>query len=78
MLVEREIGHQPFQPTVLFFELLETAQITHPQVVVLLLPWIEGLLGDSELATEVADRGAGLGLPEGIDDLLFGEFRLLH
>jgi hypothetical protein len=39
-----------------------------------LLPRIERLLGDPELATEVADRRAGFGLAEGIDDLLFGLF----
>jgi len=41
---------------------------------VLLLPSVKGLLGDPELAAELANGGPGLGLPQDVDDLLFREF----
>jgi hypothetical protein len=44
---------------------------------VLLFPGVEGLLTDAQLPTDIANRGAALGLTEGIDDLLFREFRPL-
>ncbi len=73
MLVEREVGHQPFQPAVFFFYLPQPAEFTHAQVREFLLPRIEGSVTDAELPAEIADRGTTLGLPDGIDDLLFGE-----
>ena len=38
----------------------------------------KGLLGDADLATEIADRRAGLGLLQHGRDLLDGEALLLH
>ena len=73
VFVEREIAHEPFQPTVLFFHLLQPAEFAHAQMRVLLFPGVEGGLADAELPAEVANRGPTLGLPDGIDDLLFGE-----
>ena len=73
VLVEREVGHEPFQPAVFFFHLPEPAQFAHAQVRVLLFPGVEGGVTDAELPAEVADGGASFGLADGIDDLLFGE-----
>src|SRR5437867_3431386 len=39
---------------------------------------VEGLLADSELATDLADRRAGLRLKQGQPDLLVDEFARLH
>ena len=73
MLVEREIGDEPFQQAVFFFELPEPTQFTHAQVRLLLLPGVERGITHPELPAEVADRGAGLRLPEGIHDLRSSE-----
>jgi hypothetical protein len=45
---------------------------------ILLFPGIERGVADAELSTKIADRGAALGLAEGVDDLLFGELRPLQ
>lgn len=42
MLIQREVGEQPFQPPVFFFELTEPAQFSRAQVGVFLLPGVEG------------------------------------
>ncbi len=73
MLVEREVGDEPFQPAVFFFELTESAQLAHAQVGLLLSPGIKGGVADAELAAEIPDRGAGLGLVNRVDDLFFRE-----
>ena len=65
MLVEREIGYQPFEPGILLFHLPQPTQFAHAQVRVLLLPGIEGLLSDPELPAQVTDGGAAVGLAEG-------------
>lgn len=68
--VEREIGHQPFQPTILLFHRPQLAEFAHAQMRVLLFPGVEGGLADAELPTEVTNRGPTLGLPDSIADLL--------
>ena len=73
MLVEGEIGHQPFEPGVLLFHLPQPTPFAHTEVRVFLFPRVEGLLGDAELSTDIPDGGATLSLSDGIDDLLFGE-----
>jgi len=73
MLVEREVSDQPLQPAVLFFEQPEPPQFAHAQMHVLLLPGVERGVTHPELPAEVADRGAGFGLSDGIHDLFFGE-----
>jgi len=78
MLVKREVSDQPFQPAIFFFHLPETPQLAHAEVRVLLLPGVEGGVTHPELSGEVADRGAAFSLADGIDDLLFREFRPLH
>lgn len=62
MLVEREVCHPP-QP----------AEFAHAQICIFIFPGVESPLADTELPAEVADRGASLRLPDGIDDLRFGE-----
>ena len=42
MLVEREVGNEPFQSAVSFLQLPESTQLTHAQMGVLFLPGIEG------------------------------------
>ncbi len=56
VFVEREIGDQPFQPVVFFFELSEPAQFAHTEVRVLFLPHIEGRFTDAQLSADIADR----------------------
>ena len=68
MLVEREIGDQPFQPVVFFLELPESAQFTHAQVRVL-LPGVERGVTHPELPAGVADGGTGVGLSDRVHDL---------
>ena len=61
-----------------FFELPQPAQFAHAQVRLLLFPSIEGRVTHPELPAEVADGGAGVGLSDGVDDLLLRKFRPLH
>jgi len=68
VLVEREIGDQPFQPTVFFFQLSELAQFTHAQVRVL-FPGVECGVTRSELLAEVANRCAAFCLSDRVHDL---------
>ena len=55
MLVEREVGDQPFQPAILFLKLPESAQLAHTEVDILFLPGIERLLGNPELPAQVTE-----------------------
>ena len=55
VLIEREIGDEPFQSTVFFFQLPEPPQFAHPQMGVLLLPGVERGVTHPELPAEVAD-----------------------
>src|SRR5215467_1570567 len=78
VLVECEIGDQTLQPIVFVLELPQAAELAHAQVRVLLLPGVEGGLTDPQLPADVPDRGAALGLAQGVGHLLLGEFRALH
>ena len=78
MLIEREVGHHPFQSAILFLQLSQPPEFADAQVGVFLLPRVEGLLRDPLLPAEIANRSTRLDLPKGIDDLLLGEFRPLH
>jgi hypothetical protein len=53
VLVKREVGDEPFQPAVFFFQLPEPPQFDHPQVGVLFLPRIERGVTDSQLSAKV-------------------------
>ena len=55
------------------FQLPQPPEFAHAQMGILLLPRIEGGLGNPVLSAEIADRSAGLSLSEGIDDLLLSE-----
>jgi hypothetical protein len=57
LLVEREVGDEPFQPAVFFLQLPETSQLAHTQMRVLLFPRVEGGVTHPELPVKVADRG---------------------
>ena len=57
-LVERQVGDEPFQLGVFVAQLLQLAGFTGQHPAVDLLPAVERLLGDPDLATDVADRHA--------------------
>jgi hypothetical protein len=59
MLVEREVGDEPFQQAIFFLQLQEATQLTHAQMGVFFLPGIVRWHHSPELSAEVADRGAG-------------------
>ncbi len=50
VLVEGEIGHEPFGPDVLLFHLPQSAEFAHAEMGVLLLSGIKCWLGDAELS----------------------------
>ena len=78
VLVEGEIGDPLFQPAILILHLPQPAELTDTQVGVFLFPEVERRLADAELARDVTSGRAALGLPDGVGDLLLGEFRALH
>ncbi len=51
----------------------QPAEFAHAQMGVFLFPDVEGGVADTELPAQITDRGATLGLSDGIDDLLFGK-----
>jgi len=78
LLVQRQIGDQPLELLVLVLEFFEPAQLGDAHSPVLLLPAVEGLLGDLKLTADLSYWGAGLSLSEGISDLFFGKSLALH
>ena len=73
VLVEREVGHEPFSSAVFFLQLSVPPQFAHAQMGVVLLPGIEGRVTDAELPTEITDGSGGFGLPDRLHDLLLRE-----
>jgi len=71
VLVEREVGDEPFQATLFLLQLTEAPQFTHAEMGVLLFPGAEGGVTAPELPAEVADRGAASGLADRVHDLFF-------
>jgi hypothetical protein len=69
-LVEREVGDDLLQPPVLLLELPQPPDLGHAHVAEPLLPAIERLLTDAELAAELDHGRAGLRLPQREADLL--------
>jgi site-specific DNA recombinase len=61
-----------------YFDLAQAPQLGHADAGIFPLPAVEGLLGDAQLPTYLAHRGAVLRLPERGDDLLVGELALPH
>ena len=73
VLIEREVNHQPLQAAVFCLQLSQSSQFAHAEMRVFLLPDIQRLLGNPEPTADIAHAGAGLGLTEGIYDLLFAK-----
>ena len=57
MLVEREIGHEPFQPAVLVLPPAAAGGVRSCPDARTSFPGVEGRVADAELPTEGADRG---------------------
>jgi hypothetical protein len=67
-LVQAQIGDEALELAILLPELTQLAELTEPQGAEALLPPIERLLADAELAADLADRrarprGASAGAP---------------
>src|SRR4029453_12083667 len=69
-LVKAQVGDQLLQPCVLLLQLLELTGLIGLQACILLLPAVEGLLADADLADELRHRHPELGLLEHRHDLL--------
>jgi len=73
LLLERQIGDQPFQPGVLPLELLEPLSLLDLEAAILVAPAIVALLGDLGLFARLADgtalRHKHFNLPQLRDDL---------
>ena len=78
MLVERQVGDDSLQPSVLVLEPAEPTHFPAPQAGVLLLPDVERRLAHADLSADVGDRGVCLDLARDLRDLLLGEPRALH
>src|SRR5690606_33608976 len=63
---------QTLQPRVLLPQLTQLADLTHPQLPVLLLPHVEARLAHAQLPADIGYRGSTLGLPQRVRDLLLG------
>jgi hypothetical protein len=73
VLVESEVSDEGFQPAVLVFEQAQAADFGDAHTSVLLLPAVEGLLGDAGLTADFQDGCAALDLPQSVSDLLVSE-----
>ncbi len=72
-IVERQFGVHPLELGVLGSKLLDPPQLRSLQASVLALPLIVRRCADTDLATDVLDGHAGVGLLERRDDLRLGE-----
>ena len=77
-LVQAQIRHQAFELAIFLPQLAQLAQLTHAEGAESFLPPVEALLADAELATDLPDRGAGLGLAQCQRDLFIRELARLH
>jgi hypothetical protein len=77
-LIERQIGEEALQLGILVPQPLQFASLTGRHGAVDLLPAVVGLLRDPDLAIDVADRDAALGLLQDRGDLLDGKALFLH
>ena len=66
MLIEREVGDQPFQPVVFVLERSQLPQLADAQVGVFLLPNVQGGFADLELPADIGGWCSALDLAEGI------------
>ena len=77
-LIQCQVGDDTSQARILFFELLELAQLAYAKISVLLLPCVEGCFRHPKLPTDVDHRRATLSQSQCIGDLLFGKSRTFH
>jgi len=77
-LVQRQVGDQPLELGVLFLQLLQSPDLDDAHPGELLLPPVEGRLGDAELAADLLDCRAALGLSQREGDLLIRVALPLH
>src|SRR6202008_2973181 len=75
---ERQLRVHLLKLRILALELLQPPQLRGVETAVLRLPVVKRRFADAELANELRDLHAGLGLPQHRDDLLFTESGLLH
>src|SRR5262245_17590670 len=76
--IQRQVGDEPLELRVLVKQLLELARLARQHPPVDLLPAIERLLGDSDLAADVADGHASCDLLQDRRNLLNGKALSLH
>ena len=70
--------HQPFQPRVLISQLLQFLSFGHFQSAVLLLPGVDGVLGDAHLSCHLVRLPPGFDLLHRAYDLRFRMRALAH
>src|SRR5262249_7467129 len=78
LLVERQIGDELLQFSILLAELTQLAHLGRAQVPELLLPAVVRLLADLVLPTKLRNRHAALPLPEDVHHLLRRELARPH
>lgn len=76
--LKRRVGQQPLEPAIFVFEAAHLGDIADLEAAELRLPLVERHRANAVLAAELRRLGAGLGLFEHADDLLFGEPGFLH
>src|SRR5262249_56709540 len=77
-LVKAQIGDQTFELAIFLPQLPQLTELADAQCPKAFLPAVERLLTHAELAADLADRCARLGLAQGEGDLLIGELARLH
>jgi hypothetical protein len=77
-LVQGQIGDDALQPRILLAQLLELRSFTVEHRAIRLLSSVERLLGDPDLAADVANGDLAGRLLQDRGDLLGGESLLLH
>lgn len=78
LLVQAQVGDHALEAGVLLFQLLQAAQLADAQAAVFLLPVVGGGFGNTHLAADLGDGGAGLRLAQREGNLFFGELRFFH
>jgi hypothetical protein len=76
--IERLLGHDLFQPTVLVFDLFQPLHLAELHAAVLRFPAVVRLLGNPMRPTQVGDFPTGFALFDDRQDLLVGEFAPFH
>jgi hypothetical protein len=77
-VVKGLVGHELLELAVLVFDQPQPLGVTDFQAAELLLPLVVGGLADAVTTAEFVDGGAGLGLVEDLNDLLFGVSLSFH